>query len=263
VFDPLRGLRLALALAALAGCVSMPETAALPPPPVHPNGQALWRIISTQCLPGQLERHDPAPCALVSQEGRFVVLKDREGVAQQLVMPTDKVTGIEDPKVLAGGAPNYFAEAWDTRRYVDARLPRPLPREAVSIAVNSIYGRSQDQLHLHVDCLDPGVQGALAADAPRIGAGWSAGTFVLAGHPYRIRRIDGERLAVDPFRLLAETIPGAARTMGAWTLVLVGETSPDGRPGFYLIAARADPAAGEHASGEMLQDHACRGRGGA
>jgi CDP-diacylglycerol pyrophosphatase len=52
-------------------------------------------------------------------------------------------------------------------------------------------------------------------------------------------------------------MPGARGEMGAWTLVLVGETDPGGRPGFYLLADRADPAHGEDASGEVLQDHDC------
>jgi CDP-diacylglycerol pyrophosphatase len=46
--------------------------------------------------------------------------------------------------------------------------------------------------------------------------------------------------------------------MGAWTLVLAGN-NVHGRPGFYLMAARADPAVGERASGEELQDQACHG----
>jgi CDP-diacylglycerol pyrophosphatase len=82
----------------------------------------------------------------------------------------------------------------------------------------------------------------------------------MAGHPFRILRIDGDSLGgADPFRLLADAMPGAREAMGAWTLVLVGETTADGRPGFYLLAARADPARGEYGSGEELQDHACKG----
>ena len=44
----------------LAGCAG---PALLPPPPVRPNGLALWRIIHDQCVPGERARHDPAPCA--------------------------------------------------------------------------------------------------------------------------------------------------------------------------------------------------------
>ena len=245
---------------AVCGCATRGPD--LPPPPVHAHGQALWKIISEQCVPGALQRRDPAPCAVVSLVGGFVVLKDRDGASQYLVMPTDKITGIEDPKLLAPGVPNYFAAAWEVRSLVQTRLGRPLEREDLSVAVNSPYGRSQDQLHLHVDCLDAGVREALRADGPQIGPAWSRARFALAGHLYWIRRIDAATLGrVDPFRLLADGMPGARRSMGAWTLVLAGESSAFG-PGFFLMADRADPKAGDRASGESLQDHACSRVGG-
>ena len=257
MFNSLRTLCLGVALL-VAGCAT-----GLPPAPGHPNGLVLWGIVHGQCVPGEVQHQDPKPCAVVSLDGGeargFVVLKDRDGATQYLLMPSDKITGIEDPKLLAPGVTNYFAKAWDQRGLVEDRLGGPVPREDLSVAVNSVYGRSQDQLHLHIDCLDAGVRAALAADAPQIGPSWSSGNFVLAGHRYRVRRIDAAELGqTDPFRLLADEIPGARRNMGAWTLVLAGETS-NGAPGFYLIATRANPAAGEMASGESLQDHACKG----
>jgi CDP-diacylglycerol pyrophosphatase len=211
--------------------------------------------------PSTQQKHDPSPCALVSlgggQDKGWVLLKDRAGASQYLLMPTARVTGIEDPKLLAPGVTNYFARAWDERGLVSAKLGRPLPRDETSIAVNSIYGRSQDQLHLHIDCLDAGVHQQLEAVAPKIGAGWSKTRIRLGRHAYWARRLEGETLSADPFRLLADGMPGARAEMGAWTLVLVGETGANGRPGFYLLANRADPAHGEAASGEVLQDHDC------
>jgi hypothetical protein len=47
----------------LAGCASVQPP--LPPPPLHPNGQALWRIIHDQCVPDERAHDDPSPCALV------------------------------------------------------------------------------------------------------------------------------------------------------------------------------------------------------
>jgi CDP-diacylglycerol pyrophosphatase len=44
---------------------------------------------------------------------------------------------------------------------------------------------------------------------------------------------------------------------------MVGATFEDGRPGFVLLAGHADPAHGDFASGEELQDHDCAvARGG-
>jgi CDP-diacylglycerol pyrophosphatase len=43
--------------------------------------------------------------------------------------------------------------------------------------------------------------------------------------------------------------------MGARTLVVVGSVDADGRPGFVVLADRADAATGDRAEGEQLQDH--------
>ena len=246
---------------ALAGCAAAPPP--LPPPPAHANGGALWSIISAQCLPGQLQRHDPSPCAKVSLDGGqahgFVLLKDREGVAQYLLLPTAKITGIEDPAVLAAGAANYFDRAWDERQVVPQRLGRPLDRTELSVAVNSIYGRSQDQLHLHIDCLDKDVAAALRRLVVPHDDAWPTHKVTLDGHPYRIRWLAADRLAsANPFQLLIQSFPDARHAMGAWTIALVGAVGPAGEPGFYLLADRVDPAAGDRASAEELQDHACR-----
>jgi CDP-diacylglycerol pyrophosphatase len=248
---------LGLALA-LAGCAS--PSIPLPPPPAHPNGQALWRIIHEQCVPGQLAHNTPAPCEVVSvasgEAHGFVVLKDRVGATQYLLMPTAKITGIEDAAILKPDATNYFAEAWDERGLVESRARHTLDRSQISIAVNSVYGRSQDQLHLHIDCLDGSVGRALeAANIPRTSR-WAE--IELKGHRYHVRWLGaGELASTNPFKLLASTMPGARRGMGAWTIALVGASGRDGAQGFYLLADRADPVSGDSGSAEELQDHDC------
>lgn len=252
---------LALTTLALAACAYPGPS--LPPPPVHANGQALWRIVHDQCVPDERAHHDPAPCALVSlSDGEahgFVVLKDRTGVAQHLLMPTAKITGIEDPAILEPDATNYFARAWEARHLVEDRLGRPLARTRLSIAVKSAYGRSQDQLHLHMDCLDSAVGAALQKGEAAWSAGWPGGAIRLKGHRYRVRWLDADTLQTEnPFKLLAQDMPGARQAMGAWTLALVGAELADGAQGFLLLADRADPAAGDAGSAEELQDHDCR-----
>lgn len=251
-----------LAALSLAACATLPAGPSLPPPPVpHANGEVLWGLVHDRCMPGVRSGAGPAPCAAVAlnagEDDGFVILKDRVGVAQMLIMPTERITGIEDPRLLAPGATNYFAAAWLSRPWLQSRLPGPLPREAVSISVNSPYGRTQDLLHLHLDCLSRETFDALQAQAGSVGPRWSRRPLTLNGHPYFARWIDGESLSADPFRLLADQMPGARRTMAAWSLVLVGASRGPDRPGFLLLATRADPAARNFASGEELQDHAC------
>ncbi len=253
-----------LILAALmAGCGPVPISS-LPAPPIHPNGQALWQIVNEHCLPDQRDHGDPAPCTQVSiadgREHGYVVLKDRNGASQYLVMPTIPITGIEDPQLLRAGATDYFTPAWHARRLVATRLQRMLTREDVGIAINSIYGRSQDLLHLHVDCLRSDVRDTLRRAAPTVGYHWTRQPLVLNGHGFHAVRVDGDDMVnSDPFRLLSDGLHVKPTEMGAWTLVLAGMDFADGKPGFVLLAARADPGAGYYGSGEQLQDHACSG----
>ncbi|MBN8874152.1 MAG: CDP-diacylglycerol diphosphatase [Rhodospirillales bacterium] len=221
---------------------------------------ALWHIVDGQCVPHQERNGDPAPCAAVSlvpdRAHGYAVLKDLVGIAQFLVMPAARIGGIEDPAILAPGATNYWAPAWEVRRNVEVRLPRNLTREEVSLAINSRLGRTQDLLHIHVDCVRADVKAAIAANLEAVGPDWAPFPVAFDGHPYRARRIEAETLqAVDPFRLLAASIP--VSEMGNHTLVVVGATFAGGVPGFVLFDDRVDLARGDRASGEELQDHRC------
>jgi CDP-diacylglycerol pyrophosphatase len=243
----------------------MVSKVSLPQPPQHPNGQALWHIVNERCLPDQRDHADPAPCTevLVANgiHAGHVVLKDRVGRSQYLVMPTIMITGIEDRQLLKAGLTDYFTPAWSARKLVAERLGAPLTRSDVGVAVNSLYGRTQDLLHLHVDCLRTDVRDALRRAAPTIGHRWTHQTLALNGYRYHAVRVDGDEVvAANPFRLLFRGLSVRQNDMGSWTLILAGMDYPDGRPGFALLAARADPAAGYKGAGEDLQDHDCTGR---
>jgi CDP-diacylglycerol pyrophosphatase len=223
---------------------------------------ALWKIVNGQCVPHEAAAHDPAPCSLVDLaqgvEKGFVVLKDINGVAQFLLIPTARISGIEDPAILAPGETNYWSPAWQGRHFVEERLHKSLPRDALSLAINSSVGRSQDQLHIHIDCVRPNVRETLNANLDKVGSVWTPFPFLLAGHSYRSIRIDQETLdGIDPFQLLADADPAAKAEMGMHTLVVIGATFPDGRNGFVLLDDHADLLTGDRASGEMLQDHSC------
>ncbi|HYL48496.1 MAG TPA: CDP-diacylglycerol diphosphatase, partial [Stellaceae bacterium] len=61
---------------------------------------------------------------------------------------------------------------------------------------------------------------------------------------------------VNPFRTLADEVPEARANMGEYTLVVAGATFA-GKPGFIVLADRADMLRGDVANGESLQDHSC------
>ncbi len=220
---------------------------------------ALWNIVNGQCVPHEQNERDPSPCSEVdlansAAEG-FAVLKDRKGVAQFLLIPTARISGIDDPAILAPTAPNYWEDAWRARYFVEDRLQTELPRDALALAINSSVGRTQDQLHIHIDCVRPDVRDALAANRDKITDVWTPFPVLLAGHHYRAVRIPQEMLdGTNPFRMLADT---GISDIGLHTLVLVGTTAPNGDLGFVLLDDHADLLRGDRASGEELLDHTC------
>jgi CDP-diacylglycerol pyrophosphatase len=228
---------------------------------------ALWKIIHDRCVPDQTAHDDPAPCAAVAlaqgEAKGWAVLKDRDGDTQFLLIPTAKITGIEDRAVLAPDATNYWQAAWAARADMLARLGHALPRDAIALAVNSPYGRTQNQLHIHIDCLRGDVRDTLRAHLAEIGQHWAPLGATLAGHPYAARRIDGADLdGANPFWLLAAEEGIGAAGIGTHTLVVVGARFADGHDGFVALDDHVDAASGDRASGEELQDHACAiGRG--
>ena len=240
--------------AALAACLT---TFASPVLAADPD--ALWNIVSGQCVPNQQTKHDPGPCLSVDLAGGYAVLKDRSGATQVLVIPTTRITGIESPLLLGDATPNYWADAWNARHDVEQLAHREIPREDLALAVNSVFARSQDQLHIHVDCLRPDVRDALNTVVARIGPNWAPLDVELAGHRYRAMRIAGEDLgANDPFKLLAAGDATARDDMGVETLVVAGAVFEDGSHGFILLSDRADPSTHDPAGGEALMDHSCQ-----
>ncbi len=215
------------------------------------------------CVPGQLQRHDPTPCARVDLdsgvEKGFAILKDIRGGEQFLLIPTARIAGIESPEILAPDAPNYFADAWDARPYLYQALGRTVPRDDIALAINSVAGRSQDQLHIHVDCVRPDVQQTLRNDAAAIGNTWAPLVVGPYGHHYWAMWLPGDELgANNPFRLLAQGVPGAAADMGDRTLVVIGSSRANGAAGFVILEDQVDRAGHDIANGEELLDHACR-----
>lgn len=208
-------------------------------------------------MPDQALTGLPAPCLEVNAAAGYAVVPDPKKPLHLLLVPTRRLTGIEDPALLQPGTPNYWEQAWIARRHLEARLKRRLPREAVGLAVNAIAGRSQEQLHIHISCIRPEVSRELEALGGAIGPWWSAQP--IRGWPWRVRSLSGSDLSVaDPFRLLAKADPGAQAHMGELTLVVVGARLPQG-DGFYLLSRATDPSGDSPGHGELLLDESCRG----
>ena len=236
----------------LFACAAAPSARA-----AHPN--ALWRVVHDLCATDVEVSGNPAPCAKVDLARGIAILKDIRGATQLLLVPTKRISGIEDPQLLEPASPNYWQAAWEARPLFEQRAGQPVPRDEIGLAINSAYGRSQSQLHIHIDCIRPDVRRALEADESRIRSRWSTLNVALAGRHYRAMRLNGADLgARDPFKLLARNDPRARANMGRETLVVVGASFKGGRPGFVLLSGRAKLRMSDQGHGEELLDHSCK-----
>ncbi|MUO82300.1 CDP-diacylglycerol diphosphatase [Agrobacterium vitis] len=218
----------------------------------HADPDALWKIVHDKCVVAT------APCVSVNSGEHYALLKDQRGVAQHLLIPTDKITGIESPALLDDKTPNFFADAWNERAAVDAKLPHPLARDALSLAVNAQNARSQNQLHIHIDCLSPDAHALLTKMANEIGTDWAPLPAEVAGHQFIAMKVEGDSLAgYNPFLALAKTLKDPSTEMASHNLVVVGASFASG-PGFIILTDIAPAAIVGFSGGEDVQDHSCR-----
>jgi CDP-diacylglycerol pyrophosphatase len=219
------------------------------------NPDALRQIVETQCLANWTERHDPSPCERIELgdpprvESGYALLHDRKGGAHFLLIPTRTVSGIESADLGLPETPNYLASAWRSRDRLDALVGHAIARDAVGLAVNPRHARSQNQLHVHIECLRRDVRDALAkAEIGNPGDGWwpmRIGPFTLEAHNIMGVNLDDQ----NPFRLLDQRILEEHGTMGEYTLVLAGIETQRG-PGFVMLTSPT-------VAGELLLDSSC------
>ncbi|MFU2315190.1 CDP-diacylglycerol diphosphatase [Rahnella sp. PCH160] len=218
--------------------------------PHSSNPNALWNIISQKCVPAG----KPDPCAQVDEQQGFVVLKDMNGPLQYLLMPSARITGMESPALLEPETPNFFNQAWNARHFMADKYGKPIDDSNISLAVNSQYGRSQNQLHIHISCLLPQVKTTLARDGAQMGYNWQELPDKLLGHTYLARKVTPAELhEKGAFRILAQGVPDADKKMGHFGMAMVSLQSGD----FLLLASERNLLKLNNASTEEIQDHNC------
>lgn len=204
------------------------------------NRNALRDIVEDQCLVHWLQAHSAGPCLRVElpeptgASNGYAVLADRKGGAHFLVIPTRIISGIESRELQEAGTPNYFDEAWSARAELAGAVGTALPRQLIGMAVNSRTARSQDQLHIHVECLQSVIHASLQASADRLSDLWSP--IEIPGWHLLARRVLSESLgSADPFKLLAAGLVGAQNSLGDYSLLVAGMNFQAG-PGFAVLA---------------------------
>lgn len=228
-------------------------------PEINSSRDALRQIVQDQCLIHWTQKHDPAPCERVflpdsrGEHSGFAVLADRKGGAHYLLIPTQTLAGIDGSELLDPDSPNYFAEAWHARDLITKFVGHPVPRTAVGLAINTARARSQDQFHVHIECLRQDVVESLRKVAEQVDTVWAP--VSVAGSSYQAQRIMGEGLdGANPFELLANLNPEVRHHMGDYTLLVAGMQFKSG-PGFVVLT-------GTGPTGELLLDASCSVAGG-
>jgi CDP-diacylglycerol pyrophosphatase len=227
------------------------------PPDAGPD--ALRQIVQDQCVINWTQHKDPAPCERVfladakSSNSGYAVLADRKGGGHYLLIPTQTMAGIESGELLDPDTPNYFAEAWRGRDLITKFVGHEVPRTAVALAVNTAHARTQNQFHIHIECLRQDVFDSLHAAADKVSDIWSP--VNVAGSTYQALKIPDSGLdGSNPFELVASMSSDAKHHMGNYTLIVAGMQYKSG-PGFILLT-------GTGPTGELLLDSSCAVAGG-
>jgi len=255
----------ALAIAAVAGLIS-----SAPAPGAHgaqagksdsstdtlqiSGPDALRRIVQEKCVVNWSQHHDPAPCERVflpdtkTGSSGYAVMADRKGGAHFLLIPTQTMAGIDSSELLDPDTPNYFAEAWHARDLIKTFVGHEVPRTAIGLAVNTAHSRTQNQFHIHIECLRQDVADSLRHGAEQAADIWAP--LQVADSTYQAMRIMGDGLdGTNPFELIANLKPDVRHHMGDYTLVVAGMQFKGG-PGFILLT-------GTGPTGELLLDSSC------
>lgn len=218
---------------------------------LHYNSQQLWQIVSERCVPEQQRSGSPASCLQVNLAQRYVVFNDANGPLHTLLIPTDKITGIESPVLLEDKTENYFQHGWNTRYFLQQQAAFPIPERYLALAVNSRYGRTQNQLHLHLSCLKPEVYQTILQQAENIGYQWKELNTLLSGRRYLAIKVAE---ATDPFIALAQYVQTARDSMDNYGLVRIAANNGDA----ILLATQVQLMALTLGTAEELLDFDCK-----
>lgn len=251
-------LPLAVALL-LAGCTAENVVGVL-----SGGRDGLWRNVQQRCLaPPQSQQPRHADCASVDRAQGLVLYKDAIGVSHYLVIPARPVTGVEDRRAWDGSGANAWAYGWAERGIVGQALGKPVPDDMLGLAVNSRTSRSQDQLHIHLDCISAAARAFVNGANGPIGTEWTSLRF--DGKPVRARFIPAAApvLSADPFALVGGRAddPGASASAVPPPdrgIFLTYGQDRQGRPGFFLVDQPVHAAAGSNGHASDFLDRRCR-----
>jgi CDP-diacylglycerol pyrophosphatase len=177
----------------------------------------------------------------------------KTGAIHFLLLPLQPISGIESQQLFSASAIDYLALGWQERQIVSHAYGRPVPDNALAISINSVSGRSQNQLHLHLSCLRQDIRVLLQQ--------WSKSASANGWQPIRLRQHDYlARILSLPqikqknlLQRIADEIPNFRTNSGEYGVALT--RLPDGR--MVLLVVRRALWKMNFAHPEELQDNQC------
>jgi CDP-diacylglycerol pyrophosphatase len=254
--------RCGVTAAVMALLAAAPACAQTPQPPAKtyrhtaavctlaPRPNTLWSL--AQCCVADMNSNPS--CIEYDKENKFVVVKDNAAAkpVAYLIIPSLKVTGIEDALVFTAPVVNFWQYGWQT-------APDHLRKPAANtgLAINSIEGRSQNQLHIHISCVRPAVALTLSQNDAKIGSDPTKALRLALGpydNPYEVVKVNGLNGSSSPFNLVA-AMPHAKGHMGDQSIAVIGSNTA----GVYYVLDTYYVKGDNPGSAEELLNQACNG----
>jgi|SRR5208283_813693 len=172
-----------------------------------------------------------------------------------LIIPTARVTGIEDSQILSKTYDNLWIDGWHSSHNLGQHT------EWTGLAINSCYNRGEDQLHIHVSCVDP----KLAKKLPTILDYPQFKTVNLKDHKYEATKVSGLTGDNNPFKVVEQRECANAGTdlsacMAKQSIAVIGPGDAEHDGHYYVLN---NPYAGPHTRtghAEELLDQNCSAR---
>lgn len=213
----------------------------------------LWKIINQRCVPNFKQTHHPAPCIKVNLKQSFAIYKADKGTMQYLLLPLQPIAGIESEQSSNRSATDYLALGWQERRIVAKTYGSSLSDDWLAVSINSVLGRSQNHLHLHLSCLRKDSRASLLQWSKTASANvWQP--IRLRNHDYLARIMSLSQMREEPLLArIAREIPLFRQHPGEYGVAMTG--LQDGR--MVLLVVKQAVLKMNFAHPEELQDHAC------
>ena len=243
------GRRIALSAGLIGLLFAVPASAGS-----DPTRDVLWMALKT-CVLAKTLANRTFPCLAVDlgngERPGTAVLRAPGEPTHIVVMPTGTVSGLEATPLRGSRGVAYWRAALSAPHFVAESLNNRVPEADIGLAVNSARGRSQDQLHIHLDCLRPKVLDALNTHGRAVGRAWAPFPVPLAGDRFQAMRVRAAEVeAFNPFVAITH-LPGR-RDLTRTSFAAVATRPDDPEPGLILLAYRA-----RQASAEDIMDHGC------